>query len=295
MARGLTAQQDTFLYAILIPVAPFVLENRFHVPERHIPTWTSALLAAYGGAFLVSAPILGIISGHRGRRRPLLWLGLLCMLASTAMLWAASSLALLITGRAVQGLSAAVVWVVGLAYVADVVEQDRVGQTMGYVCSGLYVSLALSPLLSGFIYQRSGYGVLYGVAFGVLAWDVLLRLALPEPPTSAPSPTRREETVLSPMHSPESTTSTESLGLKAGVPTLDRPHSPGPSLKTLLQSRSVWLAMGVTFAMNVVAGAGDANLPPFMVRTFGWSPRRIGLVMVAFYGPPCALSLPIGK
>src|SRR6266480_3133653 len=58
------------------------------------------------------------------RQLPLI-LGLLVLGSATVMLNLGSSIAVLIVGRLLQGLSAAVVWVVGLALMADNVGRDE--------------------------------------------------------------------------------------------------------------------------------------------------------------------------
>lgn len=64
---------------------------------------------------------------------PLL-LGLLALGGATAMLCAGSSLGLLVAGRLLQGLSASVVWTVGLALLSDTIDKEKIGQAMGVYC-----------------------------------------------------------------------------------------------------------------------------------------------------------------
>lgn len=83
-----------------------------------------------------------------------------------------------IGGRALQGLSAAIVYVVGLAIVVDTVEPGRVGEYMGYVSLAMSIGTLLGPVLGGVVYDTGGYYAVFGLAFGVLGWDIIIRLAM---------------------------------------------------------------------------------------------------------------------
>ena len=50
---------DIFVYGIIVPVIPFALTERAGIPESDIQYWTSILLAIYGAALLVTAPVCG--------------------------------------------------------------------------------------------------------------------------------------------------------------------------------------------------------------------------------------------
>jgi MFS family permease len=100
-----------FLYAVVVPVFPFSLVSRLKVPESEVQHWVSVLLAAYGAALLVGAPIFGFYADQVEHRRTPLLLGLLAIAGSTLMICLAKSLAILIIGRILQGFSASVIWV----------------------------------------------------------------------------------------------------------------------------------------------------------------------------------------
>ena len=56
---------------------------------------------------------------------------------------------LLLVARSLQGISAAAVYVVGFAMVADNVEKERVAESMGYVCMAMSVGLLVGPTIGG--------------------------------------------------------------------------------------------------------------------------------------------------
>lgn len=84
----------------------------------------------------------------------------------------------MLVGRALQELSAAAVWVVGLAMLVDTVGEERMGQSMGYVFWATLTGLLSAPVLGGIIYEQGGYYYVFVVAFGIIGFDTFLRLGV---------------------------------------------------------------------------------------------------------------------
>lgn len=68
-----------------------------------------------------------------------------------------SSITVLVIGRLLQGVAAAVVWVVGLALLVDTVGKDEIGQSMGIISAATSAAVFLAPLLGGVVYDKGGY------------------------------------------------------------------------------------------------------------------------------------------
>ncbi|KAL0264308.1 hypothetical protein SLS55_000255 [Diplodia seriata] len=113
------------------------------------------------------------------RRAPLL-AGLAALAAATAMLNVGTSIGVLVAARLLQGASAAVVWVVGLALLVDTVGRDDVGQAMGWVSMAMSLAVLVAPLLGGVVLERAGYDAVWAMAYALLGVDVLARLVLVE-------------------------------------------------------------------------------------------------------------------
>lgn len=201
---------DIFAYGIVVPVFPFALTERANIDPSDVQTWVSIFLAVYGGALLVAAPICGWLADRMGSRQLTFMLGLLVLGGSTAMLCAGSSIGIYIGGRILQGFSAAVVWVVGLALLVDTVGPDEIGTAMGYVGLSMSLAILLAPLLGGIVFASAGYYSVYAMAFGLIILDVLLRFAMIEQKVAR-------------KWMPE-------IGLKQS-PTLEREHSSGVELE----------------------------------------------------------------
>ncbi len=124
---------DLFLYGLVVPILPFVLLDRIHLPPDRIQSHVSTLLAVYAGATVFFSPVAGVITDRSSsRQRPFL-VGLMAMLLSTIIFALGQSIAVLIIARVFQGISAAVVWTVGLALVLDTVGPENLGKTIGSV------------------------------------------------------------------------------------------------------------------------------------------------------------------
>ncbi|KAF2853652.1 MFS transporter-like protein [Plenodomus tracheiphilus IPT5] len=176
---------DMFLYGIIVPVIPFALKTRSHVDKSRVQYWVSVLVAIYGAALLAFSPICGWLADRGASRRSPLLLGLLALLGSTALLNIGNSTGILVAGRVLQGASAAVVWVVGLALLADTVPQERLATATGWLSLGMSLGLLLSPLLGGVVYDHAGYHAVFGMAYALIGVDIILRLLLVEKKVAA--------------------------------------------------------------------------------------------------------------
>lgn len=132
---------DFFLYSLVVPILPFLLQDRIGLPQSQVQSCVSGLLAAFAGSSLGFSPIIGYISDRVPTRQAPFFLGLLALLASTALLLLGRSLPVLFAARILQGLSGALVWTVGLVLCVEAVGTDNLGKTMGGVCLRLLTSL----------------------------------------------------------------------------------------------------------------------------------------------------------
>jgi MFS family permease len=107
--NGVLIRKDMFLYGVIVPVIPFAIRSRGHIEEDRVQYWVSVLVAVYGASLLAFSPICGWLADRSSSRRMPLLLGLLVLLGSTVLLNIGNSISLFITGRVLQGASAAVV------------------------------------------------------------------------------------------------------------------------------------------------------------------------------------------
>lgn len=121
--------------------------------------WVTILLAVEAALYLVFSPVFGIIADYTTARRVPYLVGLLLLAASVGLQTAAHSVAMYVAGRALQGASAAAVWVIGLALVVDTVDTNRVGEYFGYISWAMSFGALLGPILGGIVFEFGGYYV----------------------------------------------------------------------------------------------------------------------------------------
>lgn len=159
-----------------------------------------ALMQAFGASFqsvqwvvlayllaittmIVSAGRLADIAG----RRPLLLGGIALYTAASALCALAPTLGLLIAARAAQGLGAAVMMALTLAFVAGTVPKARTGSAMGLLGAMSSIGTMLGPSLGGLLITGAGWRAIFlvNVPLGALAFALAWR-ALPASGRSEP-------------------------------------------------------------------------------------------------------------
>lgn len=96
------------------------------------------------------------------------------------MLQLGSSIRILIVGRVLQGISAAIVWVVGLALLSDTVRSNEIGEAMGWVGTSMSIAILIAPLLGGVVLDKGGYTAVFAMAYSLLGVDIIMRLLIIE-------------------------------------------------------------------------------------------------------------------
>lgn len=171
---------DIFVYAVIVPVVPFLFVTRMGISEDSVQGQVSLSLGVYSIGLIVGAFIFGYISDKVRQRRTLMLAGLVIVLGSTLIICLSKAMWLYHVGRVIQGLSGSMVWTVGLAIIADTGDADNMAYLMSYPTIGTSLGIFLGPFLGGILYKRSGYYPLFYLCFAVLALDIALRLFMLE-------------------------------------------------------------------------------------------------------------------
>ncbi|GAB1313861.1 hypothetical protein MFIFM68171_04071 [Madurella fahalii] len=318
---------DVFFYGLIVPVIPFSLSDQVGVPEDEVQHWTAILLACYNAALFSGSPIAGLFADHTLSRRLPLLLGLIALGASTLLLCLGKTIALLVVGRLLQGLSAAIVWSVGLALLVDTVGRD-IGYSMGYVSIAMSVGLLISPVIGGAVFATAGYYAVYYVAFAIVFCDIVLRLVLIEKKiarqwlddakcgkTSKRSATSRDASDAAREEEPGPGVASSARALSKENQHCDRATaSPSPTRAgtgpgaeataapmvakhphwELIKTRRILaVLLGVVVQATIVFGF-DTVVPLFVKDTFRWNSTAAGLVFVCVMVPGFASPL-VGK
>lgn len=245
---------------------------------------------------------------------------------ATALLCFSNVLWVLLLSRFLQGLSAAIVYTVGFALLADTVGSKDIGQWMGYVISSVNIGMTVSPTLGGVLYEKAGYMSLFYVMFGLIALDILMRFVMVEkkvakqwakPLNSEPCGIARDPGLLHPdinqatydqktdsrpskrmfdpedeSDDPESSSSDPLIKKDVNHPT-ELPQYKGhtPPLLHLLRSRRVLADLYGVFVAVTMLASFDSALPIFVERTFGWGSTGGGLIFLPLTLPVLAAPL----
>ncbi|KAF2140031.1 uncharacterized protein K452DRAFT_231426 [Aplosporella prunicola CBS 121167] len=312
---------DIFLYAIIVPVIPFSLQVRAGVDADSVQSWVSILIAVYGASLLAFSPICGWFADHSNSRRVPLLLGLFALAGATVMLHVGRSIGLLVAGRLLQGASAAVVWVVGLALLVDTVGKEDVGQAMGYVSIAMSLGILVAPLLGGVVLDKGGYTAVFAMAYGLIGLDIILRLVLVEKKIArrwepqeevvdladtrthgyGTTPTSREgeadkEKPSTDMPPPSrDQTDSEKVDFSESptpAPAEAQPPANQPSSRynlpptlSLLTSKRLAASLWSTLAVSILFASFDATLPLFVRTTFHWNSTGAGLIFLPIVVP----------
>ena len=122
---------------------------------------------------IVSVGRLGDLTG----RRRLLLAGILLFTAASLLCGMAPALWLLIAARAVQGLGAAIMMALSMAFVGDTVTKARTGSAMGLLATMSAVGTALGPSLGGVLIAGAGWRAIFFVTLplGILSFFIARR------------------------------------------------------------------------------------------------------------------------
>lgn len=135
-----------------------------------LPTLAQALGASFQQvqwvvlAYLLAITTLIVSVGRLGDlmgRRKLLLAGIALFTLASAVCGLAPSLWLLVAGRALQGLGAAIMMTLTLALVGETVAQEKAGSAMGLLATLSAVGTALGPSVGGMLISGFGWPALF--------------------------------------------------------------------------------------------------------------------------------------
>ncbi|KAI9372978.1 major facilitator superfamily domain-containing protein [Aspergillus egyptiacus] len=291
---------DVLFYGLIIPFVPIMLRTRLHMTGKQVPLWSSILLAIYGGSTLVASPICGWLADRQSSRRGPLLVGFCCLSAATLLLQLGSTLPMLILGRISQGASAAIIYSAGLALLCDAVGRKNLGVAMGYITLSITAATFLGPTLGGILFATGGERAVFGFAYGVIALDIALRLAVieeePDNPPSFPAldPEARRQSDYgygsfaesAPLMREQESHPPARTGTETDHTSNNKGRAPA-SLILLRNPRFLTALLG-WLAVGAFMSSFDAVLPIFVRDQFGWSPMGVGLLFLPLFAPNLA-------
>ncbi|MGO7181822.1 MFS transporter [Rhizobium brockwellii] len=148
------------------------LAQAFDAPFQDVQWIVLAYLLAIT-TLIVSVGRLGDITG----RRRLLLIGILLFTLASILCGVAPTLWLMIAARAVQGLGAAIMMALTMAFVGETVPRAKTGSAMGLLGTMSAIGTALGPSLGGLLIAGLGWPAIFlvNVPLGVLTFVLAYR------------------------------------------------------------------------------------------------------------------------
>ncbi len=184
------------LASLSIPMLMSSLDTS--IANAGLPTLARAFAATFPQvqwivlAYLLAITTLIVGAGRLGDlvgRRRLLLGGIALFTLASAACGLATTLAQLIAARAAQGLGAAAMMALSLAFVGDTVPRERIGRAMGLLGTMSAIGTALGPSLGGLLIAAAGWRAIFlvNVPIGVASLLLVLRHLPADPvrPTGA--------------------------------------------------------------------------------------------------------------
>ncbi|KAG0155851.1 hypothetical protein PDIDSM_3024 [Penicillium digitatum] len=273
---------DLFLYAMIAPIMPQALVSRAGVAFEDRGYWNSVLLIAEAVSALTCCPVFGYMLDVSGTRQGPYLSGLGLLFASMVILTASRSVTWYIIARVVQGAATAMVSVAGLSIVTEAVDRASLGQMIGYLGTAMTLGFMSGPLLGGLIYKVGGFYAVFGMAFGIVALDFFLRLAVVEKRiaerwlclTDGEQPTQENGYI--PEQPPYGALETRT---SCGQTVTEISTSP-LALGKLLKQPRILLSLWAVIIGALVVSAFDATLPVFVENHFHWNVLGAGLIFL---------------
>ena len=248
---------DTVGFGIIIPVLPNLLMDLLDGTLSTAALYGGWLMFAFSALQFVSAPILGNLSDHYGRR-PVLLGSLAAFAADFVVMGLATTVGWLFLGRALSGVFSAT-YPVASAYVADVTTPEQRARSFGLMGAAWGLGFVVGPAIGGLLGEANPR-LPFFVAAGLAAANVLYGyFVIPE--SLAPANRR-----------PFSLARSNPIG-------------------AFRQMRRYPVVLGLLGALFLYHFAHDANPATWTYVTmakFNWTTREVGLSM-SFVGVCAAL------
>ena len=136
---------DAIGIGLIFPILPSLLEEL--TGSGQVSTVYGLILAAYAGMQFIFSPILGLLSDRLGRR-PVMIVSLAGAAVDYLIMAFTPTLAVLVIGRIIAGITSANMSVAG-AYIADISEEKDRAQRFSWMSAAFGVGFIIGPILGG--------------------------------------------------------------------------------------------------------------------------------------------------
>ncbi|KAH8704866.1 putative MFS multidrug transporter [Talaromyces proteolyticus] len=299
----------SFLYGFIVPILPYMLEQRMQIHHTKTQRFISTLLAEGSFVSIIVSPGIGYLADQLSSKKILLISSIVASFLSTIFLALAESVYVLFIARSFQAAADNAMWVVSLATIAENVPSRHMAKTMGIVNVAGCLGISLGPTVSGILLESAGYWASWSSAFGLLGIDLVLRFLMIERPKDNGS--KSESTSQT-----NSTNNYTKNSCRSPSPTLDNERTPlissadtpsslpddssskpqnepkvGVEYYThMLSQRRFNAGLLCNMAHSILLTSFDTTLPLHARDTFQWSSGVIGLLFLGLQVPAVVLN-----
>lgn len=233
-------------FTIVSPVLPFLALPYSHSAHQQA-FYITLLMSVYALAAFLSAPILGSLSDHFGRR-PILIISLLGSSIGYLIFGLGNSIWMLFLGRIIEGLTVGEISTL-YAYFADITEPNERTKVFGWMGALVGIGTTLGPIIGGLLAELGNsvpifIGALFTFLNAVYGYTFMQ----------------------------------ESLPMKKRSVYLSFSHvRPFHQLKQLFKISSVIPLLTAGFAVWLAAGSLQSIFSQFSIDTFQWKAGLVGL------------------
>ncbi|GEM11684.1 MFS transporter [Rhodotorula toruloides] len=288
---------DTAAFSIAAPIIPFRLEQLGYESVGDKVGW---IIACFGAGLIAATPIAVYVGSRVSSRQLPLLAGLLSM---------AGALILFMESRSFVAMFVARLW---QALVIDSVPEHRVGASLGTVMAGFSAGEAIGPPIGGVLYRHLGFRAPTIFLLILLAFDLILRLAIIEKKTalrwvekgvvipgfSAPnySPATASDRELKDVISPATATqgAAEKRQLADGSESAAEDSNLWRTTWRLVQDPRAAVAVGIALLYGVVFGLLDTGMALYVKSQYGLDEQGAGLIFIAVVVPSFIVSIATG-
>ena len=168
----------------MVPLLPYIFEQRMHLDTSLIQRVTLFFLSEGALVSVVSCPILGHVADYASSKRNLLLYSLAVVSISSLFIALTTSVVWLFVLRVFQAAASNALWIVGVSTLADNIGSEHIGKISGMISTVAAGGTSAGPVVSGILFEVGGYWASWSGVFVLVFIDVVMRLLMVEKPSA---------------------------------------------------------------------------------------------------------------
>ncbi|KAJ5190938.1 uncharacterized protein N7498_009923, partial [Penicillium cinerascens] len=282
---------DTFLSSFIVPILPYMLEDRVGLDPSRTQSMSSWLLTEGAAvSVIIRMPLAHFADKSASKRNWFLWALVICLGSNIATAFG-SSLFVLFAGRLVLAIASSIMWVVGFATVADVVPLQHTAKTYAVISMAVSLGTSTGPMLSGILFQLAGYWVAWASAFTIIGVDIVFRLLMVEK-----NHLERTGTTGDSVTEPDSPSENSPLLStdSDGSETYAVPKTTPNFYKCIFSKPNFVGGIYCSFIFGLLVATFNATVPLHVREVFQWGGMQSGLMFGALQAPRLVVTPLVG-